>query len=219
MEDIVSTTLFIHASAGGLALISGIMAIFSKKGKKKHIISGNIYFWSMLVVIISGLIVGWYRNNLFLQAIAVFSFYMAFTGKRLLRYKVKINPQPIDWFVNAVAIGVAMAMLYFSIKIMLKAGFAGPAPMLLVFGSILLAMSGGDLLKMIGKKLVSNAWLYDHIGRMGGSFIATVTAFLVVNIHFDPGWVLWFLPTAIGTPMIIGAIVLWRKKLEGKKRI
>lgn len=214
MEKIIAITLFIHATAGGLALISGLLAIYFKKGKKKHIISGRIYFWSMLVVIVSGLLVGWYRNNLFLQAIAVFSFYLAFTGKRLLRYKSKVNPQFIDWLANAVAIGVAIAMLYFSIRIMLMAGFAGPAPMLLVFGSILLAMSSSDLIKMISKKWVRNAWLFDHIGRMSGSFIATVTAFLVVNIQLDPAWVLWLLPTIIGTPMIVGTSILWRRKLK-----
>lgn len=216
METFISLTIFFHASAGGLALISGLLAIFFKKGKRKHIISGKFYFWSMLLVIITGLFVGWYKNNLFLQAIAVFSFYLAFTGKRLLRYKNKINPQFIDWFANIIATAVALCMLYFSIKIMLKVGFAGPVPMLLVFGLILLTMSTNDLKRMINKKFMKNAWLYDHIARMGGSFIATVTAFIVVNIQFSPAWALWLLPTIIGTPMIIGTSTLWRKKLEGK---
>ena len=70
---------------------------------------------------------------------------------------------------------------------------------------------------MKGKKFVKNAWLYDHISRMGGSFIATSTAFLLVNIQIEPVWVMWLLPTIVGTPMIVLASRNWKNKLEGKK--
>jgi hypothetical protein len=217
METFIDSALIIHASAGGFALLSGLIAIFTKKGRKAHIRSGQIYFWSMFTVIITGLIVGWYRNNLFLQAIAIFSFYMAFTGKRVLRNKKEITPKAIDWFVNILGISVALSMVFFGIMVLLKVGFAGIAPMLLVFGLLLLAMTVGDLRKMITKKFVKNAWLFDHISRMSGSFIATSTAFLLVNVSFDPAWVMWLLPTAIGTPLIFKVTSKWKKKLEPKK--
>jgi len=44
-------------------------------------------------------------------------------------------------------------------------------------------------------------WLRPHIGGMGGSYIALVTALLVVNFGGRP-LILWFIPTLVGTPII-----------------
>lgn len=214
MEQFIKITLFVHVLSGGIALLSGLGAILTKKGQKRHILSGSIYFWSMLSVIITGLVVGFYRNNLFLQAIAIFSFYMAFTGKRVLRYKKEIKPTAIDWSMNLLAMFVSAGMLTWGILILIQRGFVGAAPMLLVFGTLLFSMTLNDARKMWKKNLVKNAWLLDHISRMGGSFIATSTAFLLVNTSIEPVWVMWLLPTAIGTPLIIQASNKWRKKLN-----
>src|SRR5690554_3566954 len=213
METFIQTTLFIHAFAGGLALISGFAAILSKKGQKLHIKSGSIYFWSMMTVIVTAIIMALLRDNSFLQSIAVFSFYLAFTGKRLLRYKKAISPKPIDWIISSIALVVAIGMLIAAAKIMLLIGFAEEAPVLLVFGFFLFSMCFQDLIKMKRKKFVKNAWLFDHIGRMCGSFIATSTAFIVVNFSMIPAWVLWLLPTAIGTPLIFMVSAKWRRKI------
>ncbi|SFL23127.1 hypothetical protein SAMN03159341_104145 [Paenibacillus sp. 1_12] len=61
----------------------------------------------------------------------------------------------------------------------------------------------------LSKKLRWNNWLGKHIGGMLGSYIAIITAVLVVNgpniplIKQLPTLLLWFLPTIIGTPIII----------------
>ena len=217
MEQVIQNILYFHAFSGGIALISGIVAIATKKGSKPHIRSGNVYFWSMLSVIITGLIVGFFRNNIFLQAIAIFSFYMAFTGKRVLRYKKEIKPAILDWGMNVLSMLVAVIMLTWGILILIQHGFVGAVPMLMVFGGLLFSMTLNDAKKMWKKKFVKNAWLIDHISRMGGSFIATSTAFLLVNTHVEPVWVMWLLPTAVGTPMIITATRKWSKKMNPVK--
>lgn len=217
MEEFIRITLIVHVVSGGVALASGLGAIVSKKGQKKHILSGNIYFWSMFSVIITGLIVGIHRTNLFLQAIAIFSFYMAFTGKRVLRNKKAVNPTALDWGMNILALLVSVLMLTWGILILIQRGFVGAAPMLMVFGGLLLSMTLSDAKKMWKKKMVKNAWLLDHIGRMGGSFIATSTAFLLVNTHIEPVWIMWLLPTMVGTPLIIISSNRWKKKMNPKK--
>ena len=219
MKDLIQNILYFHAFSGGIALISGITAIVTKKGSRPHIKSGNIYFWSMLSVIITGLIVGFFRNNIFLQAIAIFSFYMAFTGKRVLRYKKEIRPTALDWSMNVLALLVSILMLAWGILILIQHGFVGAAPMLIVFGGLLFSMTLNDSRKLWKKKFVKNAWLLDHISRMGGSFIATSTAFLLVNTHIEPVWVMWLLPTVVGTPLIMVSTSKWKKKMTPKKDI
>jgi hypothetical protein len=51
-------------------------------------------------------------------------------------------------------------------------------------------------------------WMVTHIAGMGGSYIAMVTGFIVVNqqnvaaFKDIPSLVFWLLPTIIGTPII-----------------
>lgn len=54
-------------------------------------------------------------------------------------------------------------------------------------------------------------WWFAHIGSMGGSYISAVTAFVVVNIQLPQyGWVLWILPTLIGSVMIARTILKYK---------
>ena len=50
-----------------------------------------------------------------------------------------------------------------------------------------------------------HGWLRAHIGGMGGSYIALITALLVVNVGQQLP-IVWFLPTIVGTPIILWAI-------------
>jgi hypothetical protein len=45
---------------------------------------------------------------------------------------------------------------------------------------------------------------------MIGAYIASITAFLVVNIDFVPGAILWLLPTFLMVPLII----VWSNKYK-----
>jgi uncharacterized membrane protein len=51
----------------------------------------------------------------------------------------------------------------------------------------------------------SAGWLARHIGGMGGSYIALVTALMVVNLR-GVTTLVWFIPTVIGSPLIALAI-------------
>jgi hypothetical protein len=44
-------------------------------------------------------------------------------------------------------------------------------------------------------------WLHVHVAGQGGSYIALVTAVLVVNL--EGPLLLWFLPTLAGTPVLV----------------
>jgi uncharacterized membrane protein len=44
-------------------------------------------------------------------------------------------------------------------------------------------------------------WIAAHISGQGGSYIALVTAFLVVNLDSEP-LIAWFIPTIVGSPLI-----------------
>lgn len=218
MKTLIQLLLIIHAVSGGIALISGLFAIFSKKGQKIHLKSGLIYYWAMIGVVITGLVVGAYKGNLFISTIAVFSFYMVFTGRRILASKKELIVSFMDWFFTLLAMGIGLLMLSLGVYYFLDYGFKGAVPMLLVFGFFLFWMGFEDIQLMRKGTIEKGQFLLKHIGRMGGSYIATSTAFLVVNINFSPQWIIWLAPTFIGTPMIILASKQWRKKMQPAKQ-
>jgi FtsH-binding integral membrane protein len=80
---------------------------------------------------------------------------------------------------------------------------------LLVFALILLIMSSIDLFRKPDPSKAASL----HGGRMGGAFIASVTAFLVVNNDFMHPLIAWLGPTVIGSPLIaLGIRNFYRRK-------
>jgi hypothetical protein len=78
-------------------------------------------------------------------------------------------------------------------------------PLLSFFGIIMFFNSFNDRNIFKNEYLISASkiiFLRRHIGMAIGSYIAATTAFLVNNITFNPAWVLWILPTIIGTLLI-----------------
>jgi hypothetical protein len=95
-------------------------------------------------------------------------------------------------------------------------GISSLSIVLLVFGVGTLFFSAEDLIALYRKNSRSHfLWMYIHIGRMLGAYIATLTAFLVVNSEFFPSLLIaWLGPSAIGTPLIIYWIRRYKRKLE-----
>jgi uncharacterized membrane protein len=211
MQTFLKFTLYIHIFAGFTSLVTGLVPMFSKKGGEAHILWGKVYYWAMFVVAITAIIRFQMKLNLiFLSGIAVFSFYNTFTGVRLIRRKENPKPEFIDWFGCILMIICSFLMLYFS-YIAYKNGSSFYTILFAIFGLFMCFMALEDLRVFMGKKEIDNDvpvptryWFQNHISRMGGSYIATVTAFLVVNNPPQiPGLVVWIAPGVIGG-IIIG---------------
>lgn len=203
--------LISHATAGGLTLLSGLLASFvGKKGGKLHRFVGNVFFWSMSWIFVSTLlIVAFVRFNFFLTFIAVFSFYMTFSGVRVLKIKKTMKPLKIDWIAAIITVLFGLTLLIFGIRVFIvNPSNSGFGILCLVFGFF---TANTAWLNIKGFRRASNQekmwWWFAHMNLMGGSFIASITAFLVQNGRLftfigDYGWVLWLLPGAIGAPLI-----------------
>lgn len=87
------------------------------------------------------------------------------------------------------------------------------------FGMVFMAfgLAGGlfsitDFYNFRGRFRTVNYWQLVHLQRMTGAFIASATAFLVVNTNTlsgeIPSFIAWLLPSAILVPMIF----IWNKK-------
>jgi len=202
---IYSIFLILHIIAGFTALIVGAINIIGKKGKKLHFITGQIFFWSMLNVSISAIVMSCMKSNNFLLHIGIFVLYMNVAGFRSVKDK-SLVPNALDIVLLVAAIVNASIM------------FSTADIILIVFASISTSLSINDIryYHTIYKKksLPAMTWLRRHIGMMLGSYLSAFTAFLVVNINLGTyNWVVWLLPTAIITPLI----VYWTNKYKRKR--
>jgi hypothetical protein len=194
MKIFLTIMLVLHIVSGFLALGAGLMAILSKKGQRVHRLTGRTFFYLMLSVAFTALIISGIKLNLFLLLIAGFAFYQNVSGYRSVKNK-SLRPTWIDWIVTATGLVTGICMML-TLNIVL-----------LVFGGISLFLVALDLhtyyLVLNNRSVPKLAWLSRHIGMMMGAYIATVTAFVVVNVqNAEPEWLPWLAPTAIGVPLM-----------------
>jgi len=110
---LITALRWIHISAGMLALVLAPLAMLTVKGGRAHRRWGTIYFWSMAVVASTAVVLALWRPQIFLALLAVFSFYLAFTGYRVLSRK---RPTQGD---AATAYDWAAALVTFAARLLL----------------------------------------------------------------------------------------------------
>ena len=212
MDTLITTLRWIHIAAGTLALVLAPLAMLTVKGGRAHRRWGKIYFWSMAVVAATAVVIALWRPKIFLALLAVFSFYMAFSGYRTLSRKRPAQgegPTALDWTAAVLTFTVSAAMAVLGL---IRPGEAwlrlGIVPV--VFGILGMILAGLDIGKFVRPPADRSAWWFAHMGGMLGSYIATVSAFSVVNFTFLPPAVRWLWPTVIGTPLIVVWITYYK---------
>jgi len=213
---------YTHIFAGALSLIVAPIAMAVLKGGKAHRLFGKLFFWSMTWIFVSAVILSIYKWKPFLLMVSVLSYYLAVSGYRTLYQKQLSSGKGVMWYDWVAAIATGLFML----------GFAGWGIYMLSTGNsssgvfLLLAFSVGGLLSVRGEITAflkppadKNRWLYNHIGRMVGGFIASVTAFSVNVLLFVPGIWQWVWPILLGTPFIIYSVRTYKRKIAEGARI
>jgi hypothetical protein len=211
---VIQAVRWTHILAGFTAFFIAPVPLLTSKGGKTHRRWGQIYFWAMAVMAATAMVLALWRPILFLAFIAVFSFYFAFRGYRVLSRKSPLQgqgPGAIDWVAAVLALLGSVALIVL--------GMVRPGPVwvrlsvvAIVFGVIGVALSASDIRQFIHPPADKNFWWYAHMAGMIGSYIAAVTAFSVVNFHFLPTTVRWLWPSAIGVPGIFIWVGYYRRR-------
>ena len=199
MKLFLLITLIIHIAAGFLALVTGFISMLNSKGGKRHRLTGKIFFGSMTGVFISATVIALVKNETFLLMVGFFSYYLACSGYRILHLKklhLKQKPAPLDWFISLTGALAGAALIWFSYYWFRNRGAWGFVPF--TFGSFCLISGITDLKSFFVPPSNKLHWLTTHGARMGGSFAATLTAFIVTNVQIGSlTWILWILPGAL----------------------
>jgi hypothetical protein len=204
--NIFTVLLTIHICFGTLSLLCAAGALCATKGAWWHRHFGEFFFYGMTGVFVTAIPMSIIISSVFLFSIAIFSYYLAFTGWRYARNTSGV-PAKIDWFASIMMLIVGIGMViggWYLYK-------SNPthATILLVFGGIGALLSKGNLKIYLRGGAQGKERIVQHFSSMIGATIAAVTAFVVTNFHFEPVIVLWLAPTVALVPVIFW----WRKKI------
>ena len=207
--------LFIHITAGSIGLLTGPFSIAVKKGGLAHRRVGIAFYYAMLVVASSALVLAILHHIPFLFAVGIFSGYMNITGYAILRQKRRGLLNQTGLLERVTSVLMLLFSLYFlgyGIYILLEKDYFGLVFIFFAQSSFRMLWQDWRLFKQQG--VAPSTWLLVHLTRMVGTSIAAYTAFLVVNSSSRVSLLGWFLPTLLGVPII----VYWSRRVR-KKRV
>ncbi|GAB3987628.1 hypothetical protein GCM10028807_08380 [Spirosoma daeguense] len=227
MKTLIISLLILHIATGSIALLVGLIPMFSKKGSRLHNRTGLVYVYCMITVAVTALLLCIIQPltmmRLFLTGIAVFSFYLSMTGWRATKQK-KGEITSGDKLLIYVTAVVSVMMVSFGVYLMTKSVNIF-FPILFTFFGILTGVFAMQDIRQLGRPTEKMHWFFQHFTRMGGSYIATFTAALVVNIGRilpanAPDWtgtIGWIAPSIVGG-MLIGRTVRYYKQKFGQSK-
>jgi hypothetical protein len=212
---LVKMFLTIHIAAGASSFLLAPVALATAKGGKQHKRWGMVYLWSMGIVALTALPLSFFFPVRFLALVAVFSFYFAFSGYRVLRLKELArgsSAEPIDWIAGVVTFATSALLAWLSwfrphsIEVMPIVG--------VVFGVIGMSASAKQMLSFVWKPKEKMFWWYTHLGNFIGSYIAAWSAFSVVTLGPMLGnhWYVWLWPVMVGVPSIAITTAYYQRK-------
>ena len=164
----------IHVIAGVLGMLVAIVPYSSKKGGRIHSLYGRVFLGLMTVVILTALNgVIFFRDRPFLTVITLLSFYLSYSGYRVLKTR-REGYSWVDLIVMLVALGFGIGFLvnYQSANIVWNTG------VIFYTTFYLIAIVAFDLLRYFWTDLIKSDrfWIYEHVYKMTGAFTALVSA-------------------------------------------
>lgn len=211
MENLVKIIIYIHAFFGGIGLISGTVVMVIKKGNAIHKKMGKVFSVGMLVSSILSLVICAFphHHNSFLLMIGIFTIYMILMGNRILKYKRKNYENKLDKIISGTMFLISIVMIIYGLLPLFSNH--GIGILFLIFGFLGGFMSYRDFV-LYNNPENYKKWTMNHVGKMVGAYIASVTAFLVAGAGFGGNIYFWIVPSVIGTIYIFS----WSKKLNKK---
>ncbi len=119
-----NAVLTIHIFSGVVALFVAPGAMITHKGGLWHRRWGKVYFWSMAIVALTAVVLSLLRPGVFLLLVAIFSFYLAFTGYSVLYRKTpRHRATLLDWVGTVLMLLGGIALLGLGAYLLTTSGF------------------------------------------------------------------------------------------------
>lgn len=204
IESLFNVLLGLHILGGTVGLICGTLIFSLQKGSKTHRILGKLFIPGMLLAGFTSLFMAIIHPNTFLFMVGIFTIYLVGTGARAISSKSPLANHALDRLLQLGMVVSGLSLGYLGTVGVINGNNFGIV--YIVFALIGLLMVMQDFRNSKSQNPSKKTYLSLHLQRLGGGFIASTTAFLVVNFtelpDWLPVWVLWLLPTLLISPLI-----------------
>jgi uncharacterized membrane protein len=154
------TLLPIHIIAGVIGLVSGAIALSARKGAKLHRKGGMIFVYAMMVVAITGTVMGALISEMAAVLPGALTFYLVLTSFLTVRRPVVLKFSWID--LGAMLLGLTVSIASFSY------GFVAdgqPTVLYIIFGAVALLATLGDI-QVLTRGIQGAHRIARHLWRM-----------------------------------------------------
>lgn len=218
MSLITDTVLWVHICIGVVAVGVGLGALTTRKGGRRHRRFGRAYVYSISLVAGSGIVLASFRWSPFLLLVSVFSFYLVFSGYRVLSRKRNAQPTAIDWAAASLTLATGFAIA--GLVLLGSQGWLVSSTTLPKFFPAILGVSIAyfpitDMWAFRTPSNESQQWFFNHLVRMSTSYFVTIATVSITNFDFLPLAVRPFWPAIVGVPLIIIWLRRYRRQLPG----
>ena len=211
MNYMADGVLWFHIATGACALLLGLFnLLFTRKGTSLHIRTGRMFWYSMIAMATSGIVVAILRPKAGFVLIGFLSMYLVNTGRNALkRPNGAVNRDTVWWLavassclVMGIALGgyaLAEGGQLFGSPYALYLGAAFDAAIFVVLDLRLMRMGSAT----------GRSRIVDHLWRMIAGLLFAMFALFVANPSVFPAWFtsagLNFVPPLL----VLAAIAYW----------
>jgi uncharacterized membrane protein len=154
------TLLPIHIIAGLLGIAAGAMALSVRKGAKLHRTSGLVFVYAMLVVAVTGTVMGFLISEMAAVIPGLLTCYLVLTSFLTVRRPVIRKFTWIDFGVMLIGLTVGIASFIYGLV-----AEGQPTFLYIIFGAIALLATLGDL-RMMARGIQGTHRIARHLWRM-----------------------------------------------------
>ena len=201
MDNLPQITTWLHIGLGVICMISGVIALASRKTRGRHPNAGRSFTVSLALAYGAILFNIVLSKNVFMLGIGWMAVFAGVEGWRaLLRFRGSLAPAPtaFDYILGGATTLLSLGLVGFGIRVVVTSN--------VVMGLVCIGFGvlGGFL--MLGSRQRWKSppskpqWLAVHISMMTGAFSAALTAFLAIQFSGHLGgfeWVVWVAPTLL----------------------
>jgi uncharacterized membrane protein len=209
-------TLPVHIIAGALSIVFGFVALYAVKGARLHRESGMLFVYSMMTMALIGATMAVVRNvapgaN---APVGLLTAYLVITGLTTVR-PPSAGSRWLDLGLMLAALAVGLLLLMFGAEAFMSPRgklYGMPAPPFVIFGSIALVATAGDL-RMIRsggvQALRGVPRLTRHLWRMSFALLIAAFSFFLGQAKVFPKAVRIVPLLSIPPLLVLAALLYW----------
>lgn len=208
-----ATILFLHIAGGSVAIVSGTVALAVRKGGRLHLLAGNAFFASMLVMASIGALVAPFlltaqgNPKLFDSAAGFFTCYLVVTSWLTVRRKAgTIGRAEIAAFLFALLLAAALVLL--------GTRTAGSAAGYYALAGIVALAAALDLKVIRDRGISGGPRIARHLWRMCLALFVAVGSFFLGQQRVMPEFVQGSLWLSVPPLAVLATMVFWLLKLR-----